>query len=179
VRPRLTAFLQILQTQCFIPSVMQRPLATRKRGAPGTSPAPPQQQQPFSSSFAAGPDNSSFDNQFVDWTNAEASGNINSQFPNASGFDTGIYDAGLDNSLGLGNGGVPSTQLVRRHPNQQLVSRGNGWQEMNNTTSQPGQGAWEAMEEGDEDLEQRALDAKKEAQAKRKQIPPFVQKLSR
>jgi heat shock transcription factor len=158
---------------------MQRPLATRKRGAPGTSPVPPQQQQPFNSSFPAGQDNSSFDNQFVDWGNADAAGNLNSQFPNASGFDTGIYDAGLDSSLGLGNGGVPSTQLVRRHPNQQLVSRGNAWQDLNNPASQPGQGAWEAMDEGEDDLEQRALVAKKEAQAKRKQIPPFVQKLSR
>jgi heat shock transcription factor len=37
------------------------------------------------------------------------------------------------------------------------------------------------MDEQDsiERLEERALRAKKEAQAKRKQIPPFVQKLSR
>jgi heat shock transcription factor, other eukaryote len=153
---------------------MQRPQATRKRDAPRSPPAPLQQQQPFN-----GQDNSSFDNQFVDWVNGEGTGNLSSQFPNASGFDTGIYDAGLENSLELGNGGVPSTQLVRRHPNQQLVSRGNNWQDLNNSSVQPGQGAWEAMDEGEDDLEQRALVAKKEAQAKRKQIPPFVQKLSR
>lgn len=35
------------------------------------------------------------------------------------------------------------------------------------------------MAETEAELEQRALLAKKDAQAKRKQIPPFVQKLSR
>lgn len=130
--------------------------------------------------FPAGQNSSTFDNQFADWANTDSTGNLNSQFPNASSFDTGGYDAGLDNSLGLANGDEPSTQLVRRHPNQQLVSRGNnGWQDLNNSTVQPGQGTWEAMDEGEEDLEQRALVAKKEAQTKRKQIPPFVQKLSR
>lgn len=164
----------------FTSSGMQRPQATRKRGAPGASPDPLPQQPPFSSNFSTGQDNSTFDSQFVDWANADGSGNLNSQFSGVPGFDTSVYDAGLDNSLGLVNSSVPSNQLVRRHPNQQLVSRGNnGWQDSSNSTGGPGQGAWEAMDEGEEDLEQRALIAKKEAQTKRKQIPPFVQKLSR
>lgn len=121
-----------------------------------------------------------FDSQLVDWANADESGNLNSQFSGVPGFDTSTYDTSLDNSLGLANDVVPSNQLVRRHPNQQLVSRGNnGWQDLSTSTGGPGQGAWEAPDEGEEDLEQRALVAKKEAQAKRKQIPPFVQKLSR
>lgn len=43
------------------------------------------------------------------------------------------------------------------------------------------QGANGSVDEHDnlEHLEERALRAKREAQAKRKQIPPFVQKLSR
>lgn len=159
---------------------MQRPQATRKCGDPGASPDPLPPQQPFSSNFSTGQDNSTFENQLADWVNADGLGNLNSQFSSVPEFDTSIYDAGLDNSLGLANGGVPSNQLVRRHPNQQLVSRGNnGWQDLSNSTGQPGQGAWEAMDGGEEDLEQRALVAKQEAQAKRKQIPPFVQKLSR
>lgn len=121
-----------------------------------------------------------FDSQLVDWISADGSGNLNSQFSGVPGFDTSIYDTDLDNSLGLASGGVPSNQLVRRHPNQQLVSRGNnGWHDTSDSAGGPGQSAWEAMDEGEEDLEQRALVAKKEAQAKRKQIPPFVQKLSR
>lgn len=45
----------------------------------------------------------------------------------------------------------------------------NGLQQLNET-------GW--RNEGD-DLDQKALVAKRDAQAKRKQIPPFVQKLSR
>lgn len=165
--------------QSLTPFTMQRPQATRKRGAPGTSPDP-LPQQPFGSNFSSGQDSSAYESQFDDWTNADGSGNLNSQFSSVPTFDTTIYDASLDNALGLGNGGAPSNQLVRRHPSQQLVSRGNnGWQDISNPMGQPGQGTWEAMEEGEEDLEQRALVAKKEAQTKRKQIPPFVQKLSR
>ncbi|TID19428.1 hypothetical protein E2P81_ATG06598 [Venturia nashicola] len=155
---------------------MQQPQATRKRGAPEASPDPLPQQQPFNSNLSSGQDNAMLDSQLVDWINADGSGNLNSQFSGVSGFDTSLYDTSLDNSLGLANGGLTSNQLVRRHPNQQLVSRGNnGWQDLSTST---GQGAWEAMDEGEESLEQRALVAKKEAQAKRKQIPPFVQKLS-
>ncbi|QDS70513.1 hypothetical protein FKW77_010244 [Venturia effusa] len=158
---------------------MQQPQVGRKRGAPGASPDPLPQQQIFGSNFSNGQDSSTFGSQFDDWANADGSGNMNPQFSSVPGFDTSIYDASLDNALGVGNGGVSSNQLVRRHPNQQLVSRGNnGWQDSSNSTGQPGQSAWEAMDEGEEDLEQRALVAKKEAQTKRKQIPPFVQKLS-
>ncbi len=40
-------------------------------------------------------------------------------------------------------------------------------------------GATDGWINADEDLEQKALIAKRDAQAKRKPIPPFVQKLSR
>lgn len=74
-----------------------------------------------------------------------------------------------------GNSDVHSGQLVRRNPNQQLAARGrNAW----GTFSPDPGGAWEAADD-DEELERKALIAKKEAQSKRKQIPPFVQKLSR
>ncbi|KAK0662688.1 Heat shock factor protein 2 [Lasiodiplodia hormozganensis] len=94
--------------------------------------------------------------------------------------DPTLYDpnliAGLQNGMSYTNGQrlpadqVPNNQLVRRSNNHQLTSREyGGYNHM-------GQNAWE--NEDDEDLEAQALRARKEAQAKRKQIPPFVQKLS-
>lgn len=74
-----------------------------------------------------------------------------------------------------GNSDKHSGQLVRRNPNQQLAARGrNAWGAF---SPDPG-GAWEGADD-DEELERKAVIAKKEAQSKRKQIPPFVQKLSR
>lgn len=95
--------------------------------------------------------------------------------------DPALYDPNIMG--GIQNGGVPyvngqrvptdqvpSNQLVRRSTNHQLTSRDYGGY---GNVSQNG---WE--NEDDEDLEAMALRARKEAQAKRKQIPPFVQKLS-
>ncbi|TIA44809.1 hypothetical protein D6C77_10784 [Aureobasidium pullulans] len=71
----------------------------------------------------------------------------------------------------------PSNQLVRRNTNQQVARtpQRNQW---SNFANQPDR-VWEDMEhEEEQDLDQKAAIAKKDAQAKRKQIPPFVQKLS-
>ncbi|KAF2087563.1 hypothetical protein K490DRAFT_11203, partial [Saccharata proteae CBS 121410] len=64
-------------------------------------------------------------------------------------------------------------QLVRRNNNNQLATR--NFPEYGN--AMPNQHGWENAED-EEDLEAQALKAKRDAQAKRKQIPPFVQKLS-
>ncbi|KAL9090118.1 MAG: hypothetical protein Q9165_005398 [Trypethelium subeluteriae] len=74
-----------------------------------------------------------------------------------------------------------SNQLMLRTPNQQLVSRdgqfdNDAWLE-DGSNPQAQSTPWEEGTD-DEDLEQRALTAKKDAQTKRKTIPPFVQKLS-
>ncbi|KAI5259396.1 hypothetical protein E4T42_00256 [Aureobasidium subglaciale] len=72
----------------------------------------------------------------------------------------------------------PSNQLVRRNTNQQVArtSQRNQWS--GNFANQTDR-VWEDMEhEEEQDLDQKAAIAKKDAQAKRKQIPPFVQKLS-
>lgn len=76
-----------------------------------------------------------------------------------------------------------STQLTRR-PINQLTTRarpldqssGLQWMDPAANTTQQTEGAW-----GDdiEELERKAQIAKRDAQAKRKQIPPFVQKLNR
>jgi heat shock transcription factor len=166
--------------------MQQRPLATRKRAAPGASPTPqqPQPQQQFNNGVPFQPLQEPFgpfDNQALDWN---ASNNVGAQFTDPSAFDSNLYDAGMNGSLGLEGGLGPiaspqSGQLVRRNPNQQLVSRGQpSWQDPGGGSTQPGDAQWPPLDD-EADLEQRALAAKKEAQAKRKQIPPFVQKLSR
>ncbi|KAH0354585.1 hypothetical protein KCU81_g1095, partial [Aureobasidium melanogenum] len=71
----------------------------------------------------------------------------------------------------------PSNQLVRRNTNQQVARtpQRNQWSNFANPTDR----VWEDMDhEEEQDLDQKAAIAKKDAQAKRKQIPPFVQKLS-
>lgn len=95
--------------------------------------------------------------------------------------DPALYDPNLMNGIQNGipyvNGQrapadqLPSNQLVRRSNNNQLTARDYGGY------APVGQNGWD--NEDDEDLEAMALRARKEAQAKRKQIPPFVQKLSR
>ena len=81
--------------------------------------------------------------------------------------------------LNDGSAVVPDTssQLVRRNPNQQLAARGRSPWDAFQTDNQPSE--WAQVEEDDEELEQKAMLARKDAQTKRKQIPPFVQKLSR
>jgi heat shock transcription factor, other eukaryote len=75
-----------------------------------------------------------------------------------------------------------STDLVRRSRNQQLTPQ--------NVAGVPGQEHWNGAaygnmngqqpeEEDEQELEQKVQIARREAQNKRKQIPPFVQKLSR
>lgn len=79
---------------------------------------------------------------------------------------------GLNDGADMGAG-----TLVRRNHNQQLAARGRSpWGDPFNGQGQPG--AWENTDD-DEELERKAAVAKKDASAKRKTIPPFVQKLSR
>jgi heat shock transcription factor, other eukaryote len=71
-----------------------------------------------------------------------------------------------------------STDLVRRARNQPMVAQnGQGQEQWNN-------GGFGAMampntDEDEQDLDMKVAMAKRDAQGKRKQIPPFVQKLSR
>lgn len=85
---------------------------------------------------------------------------------------------------------APSTQLTRRPTNRQLVpttqrtpydNSGDPWGQFGDDSILDPQNVNGMMEESDniELLEERAAVAKRDAQSKRKQIPPFVQKLSR
>lgn len=110
------------------------------------------------------------DDQFLQWGQS-------AQIPNTYQ-DASVY--GTNSTNYAANNQQPSNQLTRRPPTSQVVTR----PRFENATVQPwieelnsaAEGAWA---DDIEDLEQRAQVAKKEAQAKRKQIPPFVQKLNR
>jgi heat shock transcription factor len=162
---------------------MQRPIPSRKRAAPGADPivqqpdltyAVPQQPQPL---------NNQLDPQF-DWSQVPDYTQYTGTDPsyNVAGYDnTGFNGAvGAGNVAPLGPEQSPQNagQLVRRNVNQQLARQSRLPWESTGVNPQTQPAAWE-MDEDEAELEQRALDAKKEAQAKRKQIPPFVQKLSR
>jgi heat shock transcription factor len=85
---------------------------------------------------------------------------------------------------------APSTQIARRPNNRQLVptvqrnpydNSGDPWGPFGDDSILDPQSNGGRMEENDniELLEEKAAVAKRDAQSKRKQIPPFVQKLSR
>ncbi|KAF1947139.1 hypothetical protein EJ02DRAFT_175222 [Clathrospora elynae] len=144
-------------------------MSTHKR-APGASPQAP--TQTYQHDIPAPTD------QYMNWNDAAPGTDVN--FNDPALFDT--YGA----SMGGGHNRVVSLddfndgadmntgQLIRRNTNQQLASAGrrNQWDGYANPTQQ-----WETVDD-DEELEQKAAIARKDAQAKRKQIPPFVQKLN-
>lgn len=105
---------------------------------------------------------------------------------NMNNYDTnGLSQAPFDQSIP-----ASSTQLARRPINRQLVPTGQratfdtsdaSWGQFGDDSMLDTQLVNGALEENDniELLEERAQMAKRDAQSKRKQIPPFVQKLSR
>jgi len=100
---------------------------------------------------------------------------------NADNFANTTFDPNLYPSFGLGQPAnlsnvksSPSNQLVRRNTNQQLMV---GNQVQDQWLAPPNTGtAWE-VNDSDQELDRKAAMAKRDAQAKRKQIPPFVLKL--
>ncbi|KAL1964366.1 hypothetical protein VTN77DRAFT_7051 [Rasamsonia byssochlamydoides] len=153
---------------------------SRKRPAPGTSPVV--HQQIGSIPNYSNPGAQLSNDQFLQWGQDPAVTAVNPppSFPadvNVNSFNPAQYaTTGQDVSVA---GASPSNQLTRRQPMNQLVSRNRGYEQptappslLDHNSSNDGWG--ESLAE----LEQRALIAKREAQAKRKQIPPFVQKLS-
>lgn len=77
---------------------------------------------------------------------------------------------------------VSSTELVRRSQNQQLAPQTrvqpDQWNGLGSTNAQV-QNADQVDDEDEQELDRRVALAKKDAQGKRKNILPFVQKLSR
>lgn len=156
------------------------PTNPRKRAAPGSPAQAPQMQQAYTAPNALS------DADFLRWS--QGPGNT-SYAPdpsfNMNGYSGEVmpqqqYDPSLQ---------IPSTQLARRPVNRQLVptaqrapydNSGDPWGQFGDDSLLDPQNTGR-MEENDniELLEEKAAVAKREAQSKRKQIPPFVQKLSR
>ena len=160
-------------------TVISMPQAgSRKRPAPGSSPISQNQMQ-MPMNYNASPPQQPND-QFLNWgTDLSVHGLPNYSDPSAS-FGPVIYNTMAPQ--GISSEG--SNQLARRPAGQHMVARGPynaGGNEVwngatDNSTQQPAEETWN---NDDTALAQRALVAKREAQAKRKSIPPFVQKLSR
>ena len=114
--------------------------------------------------------------------NQDNGSNVTSTYPDSSGrFSPTNYNTFPQPAAVTSE---PSNQLTRSNLGNRLVTGGafnNGdgeaWTDFTNgTLQQPKEEGW--MKD-DDNLEQRALVAKREAQGKRKLIPPFIQKLSR
>jgi heat shock transcription factor, other eukaryote len=166
---------------------MSRPIPSRKRAAPGASPIVQQpEQQQYVAAQPNQPSDEAYDS-FIDWADPIFSLQGSSSVVNQPSYNPGAYpNAGFNGDINASNI-APSMplqtsqsagQLVRRNANQQLARQERGQWEMGGVGAQSQPATWEA-EEDDTELEQQALEAKKDAQSKRKQIPPFVQKLSR
>jgi heat shock transcription factor, other eukaryote len=149
---------------------------SRKRPAPGASPGPYQSSYPVPPALASysGFDPNASNDQFLQFGyqpqigSSQISHNDNS-IPQQSNYGSEVA------------GG--SSQLARRPANPVVPrDRGRGdsselqWSEQLNGNGQQLEGAWS---DDVDKLKQRAQVAKREAQSKRKQIPPFVQKLAR
>lgn len=151
---------------------------SRKRPAPGTSPAP---NQPLGSmaTYSSNPGSQLSNDQFLQWGQNPSSTAINSAL-----FVDAYNPATITSSQDVVP--VPATaasnQLMRRQPSNQIVSRQRSFEPApavyhDQTALTTGDSA--AWAESLDELYRRAAVAKREAQTKRKQIPPFVQKLSR
>lgn len=148
-------------------------VGTRKRPAPGASPMQAPQSQDLAALNHNGSTTTTMAEPYVQWQQQSAV-----SYPDlANNFGSNLYNGAQDPP--------PTTlnQLARRSMGQQIVPRGNydaatseTWPRIPDNAMQPPVDDW--MSE-DNDLTRRAEVAKKETQSKRKQIPPFVQKLSR
>lgn len=154
----------------------------RKTNSPATNSQAQQQAPQQVDNYSGVPDLSQLSNdQFLSW------GQNNNNLPSYA--DAGYYNGsgGLqDASAVYPAEGVPSlqhsnSQLVRRNLNRELTLRGRPEQQEAWPPYVDGQGALVNMDDDIESLKERAAVAQKDAQSKRppKQIPPFIQKLSR
>ena len=149
---------------------------TRKRPAPGTSPLshPPQPHMGSIPNFpqSAGPQLSN--DQFLQWGQNPSHVANPPPFPDPTAYNNAAYAATQDIP-------APSTQLARRQVPAAAPTRGPTRYESPSTSTENGGHAGDPGPWGEslEHLYQRAVVAKRDAQAKRQQIPPFVQKLSR
>lgn len=142
---------------------------SRKRPAPGTSPLP-QPTQPLADPNANSQISS---NQYLPW-------NSSNEPPASPSYPD---PATAYSSQAASQQPSSTSQLTRREPTLSAADstpNHNGsadmWSYPGSGVQQTGETAWR---NSSDDLDQKALAAQRAAQGKRKQIPPFVQKLSR
>ncbi|KAL4939838.1 hypothetical protein BDV06DRAFT_30039 [Aspergillus oleicola] len=149
----------------------------RKRPAPGTSPIThPQLGQLPNYPPTSGPLSN---DQFLQWGQNQTTNTVPaSSFPDMNTYNT----SGAIPSSTHDVPGIPtaSNQIARRPQANQMVNRGRNYESPSASLPEQGNGTGESggWSESLDELYKRAMVAKREAQAKRKQIPPFVQKLS-
>lgn len=156
-------------------------IGTRKRPAPGASPVEKLSTNTFAQQNGTAVSQNRGTNlmatdQYLQWPQQTQSSYTDPMDSPNLDFYGGISDT---QGTSAGNAGP----VARRSLGQQPVSRSNysdtgndNWPLLADNHGQTTDAGW--MDE-DDDLERRAEIAKRETQAKRKQIPPFVQKLSR
>lgn len=157
---------------------MQAQARSRKRGA---DPSPPEASFQYPQQMQDGTFNSN--DPLASYRNP-LTNDLSANFPDFSSYDNtpNFFPSQLPQAQAPTNYSPQvapaSNQLVRRNTNSQIARtpQRNQWSNLANPVDR----VWENMDDEDEqDLDQKAAIAKKDAQAKRKQIPPFVQKLSR
>ncbi|KAL4961001.1 heat shock factor family protein [Aspergillus stella-maris] len=149
----------------------------RKRPAPGTSPIPhPQLGQLPNYPPSSGPLSN---DQFLQWGQNQSSNTLPaSSFPDINTYSpSGAIQPSTHDASGVP---TASNQIARRPPTNQMVNRSRNYESPSASLPEQGNGPGESggWSESLDELYKRAMVAKREAQAKRKQIPPFVQKLS-
>lgn len=153
---------------------------SRKRPAPGSSPLVPQHHPNSSTNLNTSALQMSAD-QNLQWHQPDLNSTSTGYPEPPRAYGSNVYDS---NNQQAGSPLITSNQVARRAANQHLVSRG--------TYNSGGDDPWPILSEDalqqsqdptwlnpTDDLEQKAQVARRDAQSKRKQIPPFVQKLSR
>ncbi len=159
--------------------MLMTPTGSRKRPAPGSSPLVQQQQQNLATNLNTSGLQMATD-QNLQWHQPSLANTAASYPDPSSNFATNMYNGSVQQDA---SSKTASNQVVRRGANHHVVSRG---------TFNAGDDSWPLLPEDTltqgqdptwlnptDDLEHKAQIARRDTQAKRKQIPPFVQKLSR
>ncbi|KXT00334.1 hypothetical protein AC578_5863 [Pseudocercospora eumusae] len=156
---------------------MQQSAPNRKRPAPGASPLAMSSSSSSTNAFNYHlPENPDFSN--LDFSNAF---NTDQTFADPSFSDPNAFSTTLNSNqphtYPSNLAATPSTDLVRRAKNQHLAPQ-NGQDAWTAGSYSTGNMGSNPEDETEQDLESKVALAKRDAQGKRKQIPPFVQKLS-
>ena len=157
---------------------MPRAPVTRKRRAPGASSVPQLNDILPAYDFSQLPPNTDFNSTFD--FNPDSFAQSDQSYNDPTNGDGNHFNVDLNASQPATYGGsynpaATSTDLVRRPRNQTLARNVQQEQWSGYGGGTPGQ----MDDEDEQELERRVAMAKRDAQGKRKQIPPFVQKLSR